>query len=1317
MTTVLHRPARTSPPSVLLEPIAVAAPPSSATGAAGGWVQYALPAVGSLGALVFVLANPRPLFVLGGLLFATTAITVGLALGLQQRAAARERIFHSRVRYLEHLGQVRARARERAAEQGRRDAWSHPHPASLWQVTDDPTRLWERRGRDDDALVVRVGRGPVPLPAALTVEQSGGPLAEVDPVSRQAADELVDQCGTLDDAVLTVDLGASAAVSVVGPATISRAVTRALIAQAVTWHAPEDLRVAVLVGRDSTTDWTWVKWLPHCAHPETRDATGQARLFAGDGEELADLLLPELHERQNQRGLPGSRLRRPHLLVVVDNGVARTGHPPLDVVLADAAGLDTTVVTLVAERDGEPSAVDARLSVTTAGALHLDGPRGQRRGVGDSLDVVEAEQLARRLTPARLSAASAGGAAGGSPDLVTALGIDPGALDPATSWLPRTDRDALRVPIGVDPHGGLVHLDLKESAVGGMGPHGLCVGATGSGKSELLRSLVVALAATHSPDRLALVLVDFKGGATFAGLADLPHVAGMLTNLEDDLALVDRFSDALRGEMQRRQQVLRDAGHASVRDYESARRTAPDMPALPSLFVVVDEFSELLAVKPEFAEDFVALGRLGRSLGMHLLLSSQRLEEGKLRGLDSHLSYRIGLRTFSAGDSRAVLGVPDAYELPSEPGAAYLKVDTTIFQRLQATYVSGPYLDAVDRGPQWLDSDRLLPYTASNLALPRHDRTAPMFGVTATTISAMEMVVDRLRGQGVPAHQVWIPPLDASPTLDQLLADSECGHEAMSAPIGVIDRPRLQRRDPLLIDLSGAAGHLAVIGGPQSGKSTALRTLVTSLALLHTPQQLAVHAVDLGGTLGVLAGLPHVGTIATRVEPEVVRRVVAEIEGALIEREHHLRRLGLDGAQALRRAAVQGLLPEGVSGDLLLVIDGWASFRAEFEDLVPAVQAIATRGLALGVHVVISANRWHDIRAQIKDSLGSRVELHLNDRGDSEVSRKEAANVPAGRPGRGLDGSGAHVQLALPRVDGEATVEGLAAATAILVAQVDQAWTGARVAPVRMLPTDLLVSALPSAAGDSLPGVPVGLGDRDLSPVRVDLTGADPHLLVLGDGGSGKTTFLRVLLDGLVARHPPDRARVVLVDYRRTLLEAVPSSHLLGYASSGPACEEVIADLAGSLHRRLPGVDVTAEQLRARSWWSGPEVYVIVDDHDLILTASANPLAPLVDLLAHARDIGFHLVVARRVGGASRAFFEPVLQRLRDLSTPGLLLSGDPAEGPLIGPHKAAKLVPGRALVAGRASAARLVQLAAPDPVNTPPALSLSPPQGSPLKP
>ncbi|MDP8976862.1 MAG: FtsK/SpoIIIE domain-containing protein, partial [Actinomycetota bacterium] len=228
---------------------------------------------------------------------------------------------------------------------------------------------------------------------------------------------------------------------------------------------------------------------------------------------------------------------------------------------------------------------------------------------------------------------------------------------------------------------------------------------------------------------------------------------------------------------------------------------------------------------------------------------------------------------------------------------------------------------------------------------------------------------------------------------------------------------------------------------------------------------------------------------------------------------------------------------------------------------------------------------------------------------------------------------------------------------------------------------------------DGQGGVPVGLVETDLSPLYLDLTTGDAHFLVFGDAESGKTSFLRTFVSQLCSRHTPEEVRVAVVDYRRTLLEAVPPDHLGFYAGAAPAAAEGVHALLQVLTKRLPGSEVSAAQLRERSWWEGPELYLVVDDYDLVATVGGNPLAPLVEFLAQGRDLGFHLVLSRRVAGAQRGLFEPVLQRVKELGSSGLILSGDRGEGPLLGGSRATALPPGRGLLVRRREQPVLVQV------------------------
>ncbi len=368
-----------------------------------------------------------------------------------------------------------------------------------------------------------------------------------------------------------------------------------------------------------------------------------------------------------------------------------------------------------------------------------------------------------------------------------------------------------------------------------MGPHGLCIGATGSGKSEFLRTVALGMIVGHSPEELNLVLVDFKGGATFSGLEPAPHVAAVITNLSDKAALVARMRDALMGEMNRRQEVLRAAGNLDgIAAYQRRRRADARLDPLPTLFIIVDEFSELLSQHPDFADVFVAIGRLGRSLGVHLLLASQRLDEGRLRGLESHLSYRVCLKTLSVNESRVVLGTSEAYELPGTPGAAYLRVGTDAPVRFQTAFVSGHPAErsAADELARCRNAIRGQRSSACSPVKPS-DLSRVGAAPRRTRVNAPPCC--KRSSDGYPqtarrAHEVWLPPLGSAPALNTVLRDAG-PVPALTAPIGIVDRPFEQRRTPLIVDLSRAAGNVALVGAPQSGKSTALRTLITALAV------------------------------------------------------------------------------------------------------------------------------------------------------------------------------------------------------------------------------------------------------------------------------------------------------------------------------------------------------------------------------------------------------------------------------------------------------------------------------------------------------
>ncbi|MUL43248.1 type VII secretion protein EccCa [Streptomonospora sp. PA3] len=1326
-TRVVHRPARTVHPPPQREPYEVEAPPTLPDGnQQGNQLMSILPMIAMMGSLTIMMVLRNPAFMALGALVLVVALCAALGMLLSRRGQAARQRRNQRELYLEYLEELREDLSGRERELREHAQLLDPPPSALYDIVRDPTRLWERRRKDRDFLRVRLGTGAMPGRPLLLGER-GTALTPTDPFMLSEAQAAIRRFEHVPEMPLTVPLDMAGNISVIGERADVLRVMRSLLAQFCVFHAPEDAALALAHPAAASADWDWVKWLPQALDQQRREQGAYARLIAPTPAKLGALLSDDLRARTDfaaevRRGM-GKReayqmMRR--LLVVHDThgSVAEELVRPDDAV--PPAALGATVIHLVAAQVDEPGDVSMRITVegdrVRVEDLRTDDPVGAAtHGTVDPVGVGDVTGVARMLAPLRLSRESVEetAAEGGSADFTSMLGVDdPGDMDVVRLWAPRSERSFLRVPIGADDLGQPVILDLKESAQLGMGPHGLCVGATGSGKSEMLRTLVIALAASHPPDRVSMVLVDYKGGATFAPFEDMPHVAGVITNLEDDAALIERAYSSLSGEVQRRQQVLRDAGNvANIGDYHYKRQHDPGLPPLPHLLVIIDEFGELLTARPDFIQLFLSIGRIGRSIGVHLLLSSQRIESGKLRGLETYLSYRLGLRTFSEEESRTVLDTPDAFHLPALPGFGYLKVDTSVYQRFKAGYVSGAYRgqvaaeDAEDQdGPP-----PVYPYPAFNEV--RRDRPEAAAeddepGLPDRTVgpTLLDVMVGQLTRAGQPTRSIWLPPLPAATTLDGVTGPVRVADSGMRLPdppgqlhipVGLLDDAARQWQGLWSIDLSASGGHFAIIGGPQTGKTTLLRTLVLSIALTHTPDQVACYALDLvGGGLQALADLPHVGGVAARTDGERVRRTVEEVRGMLEQRQEVFRDRGIDSIQQLRRMHARGEVPELASADVVLCVDGFGAIRSDFEEINDIVNDLLQRGGGYGIHIVAAMLRWNDVRIAMQSNFGQKVELRLNDPSDSSVDRKLAETISPDTPGRVLTDQKLFAQVALPRVDALAEDDNLGEVVEKTCRAIGTAWKGTTAPPVRVLPHRLPAATLPGP-GTERTRVPIGVDEQGLEPVLLDLFERDQNLLVLGDGECGKTNLLRLVAEGLIARYSSKEVVFAVMDPRRTLRNVIPEEYLGGYASNARVCQGLAGGVAKELEERLPD-DADPDSADAGAF-SGPRIVVLVDDYDLLTTAGQKPLTPFVPFVSNGRDIGLHFVLSRRVAGAGRGLYDPLVQAMREIGTSAVLMSGDRSEGQLFPKVYASAQPPGRGQWIRRGRSPRLMQTAVLD--------------------
>lgn len=1329
---VIHRPARTSAPARLYRPFSIQGPqpvdPSAEEGG-GGNIMQLLPMVAAGGSMMVMMTFRQSPFAAVGAIAMIVSLIAALIMFVSQRGKAtrkRKTLRDTYNRYLERTHRT-LRDEESAAQLAARAA--SPPPAALFDIVRNPARIWERRRYHEDFLQTRIGSGRRPT-REISVSLTEVASQVQDEFMLREAEALRQRFETAPDMPLTVPLDSAGNISVIGSRGFGLRVARALVSGAVALQSPEDVRLALVTPPSSRDDWDWMELLPHLDDTSAQHVTGAVKLIAPDARSLQELIDEDLQYRSKVAGEStrfGEQASKAaqvlsRLIVVVDG----FGTPVEELTLGDAhfslQSRGITLIHLCADRLHEPSEVSYRISEDPVaredgrtGFLLEDrtqdqGNPARTEGGLDEFDQSTASGLTQELAPLRLSLDSlehSGAENAAALSFLQMLGLSQklDRADVERLWQPRPHADFLRVPLGPDDKGKPVLLDLKEAAQLGMGPHGLCVGATGSGKSEMLRSLVFGLLATHSPDQLAMVLIDFKGGATFAPFEGAPQVTGIITNLSDDLTLIERVYASLNGEILRRQEVLKAAGNiANITDYQIHRdeqiAQGNDVEPLPHLVVIIDEFGELLTARPDFIDLFLSIGRIGRSIGVHLLLSSQRIESGKLRGLETYLSYRLGLRTLSESESRTVLDTPDAFHLPPLPGYGYLKVDTTVYSRFKSGYVSGPLEDEQFDEEKRRDPDEEIPpvLEASDYALVLDDPLAQAAGESSekkkdgparrtTGPTVMSTMMDTLRTFPRSVKPIWLPPLPTATTLDAAVGEPQRTEDGLrlpeggglKVPVGILDDPAKQWQGLWEIDFASGSGNMIIHGGPQSGKSTALRTIVASLALTHSPQQVGVYCIDLlGANLLPLQDLPHVGGVAVRTNREVITRTVDEVSGMLAHRERIFEKHAIDSLPTMRRLHAEGRLPELPSADIFLVIDGHGQIQEEFEELSAKMVTLISRGAGYGIHVVTTVSRNSEVRLTHQSFFTHRIELRLTDPSESQVDRKVAENVNPEAPGRALSLQKLQGHIALPRIDGQDDPESVTDGLKDLVAQVDRFTQGSAM-KVRVLPGIVDASTVPTPSQRGL--FPIGLRELDLEPEWLDLENKDRNIIVMGDEETGKSNLLRHVVRRFTDTHTDDELFFVVWDPRRVLGDAVPEEYLGGYATNAAIGTQLTNAVLTEIQKRQdPTGENDTPQRQAR-------MIALIDDYDILTVGGGqSPLAPLAPFVPMAADLKTHFFLTRRVRGASRGMYESFFSTLRDNGTTALILSGDRAEGSLINGIRAKRLPPGRGqlLMTGR---------------------------------
>lgn len=1121
--------------------------------------------------------------------------------------------------------------------------------------------LWERSPGDADFLRVRVGVGPQPnqVNVRLSVPAHASDF-DSDPLLAEGS-ALAAQFAALPDVPVCLPLVQAMVTGVQGPRLSVLPLARSIAMQIATHHSPDEVKIVGLFPQSEVAEWEWLRWLPHVW---SDDRTQRYLASTRDG---ASQLLGSLEALLRKRAGNRDYDREPALPVfvfLVGEASLVEGQSILQLLLSQDPALGASSIFVL---ENLPNRCQVVVDIRQAPAqLLARAPTASTTSFQpDTVEAGAADRFARALAPIRLTRlAPTRSDLTDSAPLLPLLGADRVEdLDVVARWRTNDPARSLAVSVGRQLGDARLSLDVHELK---HGPHGLVAGQTRWGKTAFLRSFIASLALSFHPHEVAFVLIDYKGGSLYRDLDLLPHVVGVIDNLQEHLAR--RALLALKGELRRRQELFRQFSIGTFSEYQGRQRAGTISEPLPHLFVICDEFKELMVNQPDFAQEFISTACVGGGLGVHLVLATQQPDGVVSDQIWSNTRFRICFHFDKPDSSSAVLRRRDASSITVR-GRGYLQVgDDELFELFQSgfgdvAYRPGVADDSRDIFQVTLDGRRI------SLTPPATARRkgAPLDGTTQVQ-ALVRHVRDVARQNGItPLPRFWQEPLPEHAIVSDLLAASSPGgwdghgwqpsRSWLTPIVGVLDDPSHQWQGAFRLDFP-RNGNLGVYGGPQSGKSIFLQTTVVSLALTHSPTDVVVYLLDLGGqSLTSLALLPHVGGIVVADEPERLSWFFRYILGELERRKKIFAEAGVGGLLAYRQAKGE-LLPAIVVG-----LDNYAGFAAAYPDAEDQLARLAQEGPGFGIYSIITATTPR-IRQRVKDNLSQSIAFRLVDRADyGDAVGRTFGLEPADLPGRGLTKGNPPLefQAALP-IAGDETQR--AQELRSLIKSLDQAWTGSRPRAVPRIPDVVRLSDLledDRSQGRDAPEarvVPLGLDLQTLDPLVVDLRDG-PHFLITGTIGSGKTTLLRAWLFALARRYSADQARMYLVDLRLASLRPLAGlphvQRVRGYITTTERFAEVLASLAEELRARASALqaqrtrNLSDRAFDERAFVAAyPSLILAIDDFDAFNAAVDDEAKQhLEDVLNLGRDLGFHLLLAGSSTDLANVMHESIIRAMR----------------------------------------------------------------------
>ena len=1187
--------------------VSIDPPPPAGAKQTGGLAGILIPSLSTVGvmAVMTVALGLSPI----SLAFSVPTALVGAAVTVhnvraqRRRGGEKERL---RVeKYEAYLAETEQELSRRADRQRQVLCAVHPETRDCLPIAAElQRRLWERRPQDEDFLTLRLGSGS--LPASFEARTAREHLTlEEDPLAPRAA-ELAARYEAVPGCPIVLGLREAVTAGIVGDREQALRLARNLAVQAAVHHSADELRIVTLCRPEEWPRWQFVKWLPHAF------ASGRSRRLIADSPEAARRLLVPLEEELAARERRGSEKEPlPYYLFLCAAPEYLRARRLLSLLTKNDPSLGACAVFLSDRLENLPKECSLIVDVKAGRGrcLRRDAADQAQEFTVDAMDEESFDAFARALAPVRLEE-------DGQRELPRAVtflqgyGVRrPEEFDVASNWKSGRPDKSMAVPIGVRAGNEPFVFDIHQSR---HGPHGLVAGMTGSGKSEMAQSWILSMALRFSPQQVSFVLIDFKGTGLLLPFRRLPHLAGSISDLDKNIS---RNLASLESELTRRKKLLDSHGVSTISDYLRLFRAGKAEEPMPYLFLIVDEFAEFKQQFPEFMPVVDRVFAIGRTLGVHIILLTQKPGSVVDEKMSANTRFRWCLKVASAADSRDMLGTPDAAYL-ANPGSAYVRIgEGEIYEQIQSYWSGAPYDPLGKRRDAGSESIALVQTDGTRAGLLEDGTVGTR--VRRTELETTVAYLDRFAEEHhIPrAAPIWTEKLPERLPLAALLPDGFSGGVwpqggDLCLPAGLADDPANQRQFPFLLDFA-QQGHIAVYGASGSGKTTLLSAAVVSAALSLPPDAVSVYLMDFGGGMGPLEGLPHVGGAAAGEDGAKIRKLASMLADELQRRRKLFASCGAKNLESYRELT-GGRLPR-----VLLVLDNFAPVPSLYPELDPFFAELSRDGAAFGMHWLVSAANPSALPFRVSQNFKWAAALHLPDRLDyGAIVGRTGGLEPEDVPGRGLmkGTPPLEFQAALP-VPGDTEPERLRALRALCEAM-DAAWKGARPAPIPVMPQEV---SLADASGE---GIFLGLDTEEFSAVSFDPAGTPFLLLSQAPDAGGE-----VLLTAILAQYA-ERAPEKLFCFAPNGLPApVPGLRLL---RGGAELDEALAALMPVLQRRKEAAESGEQE-------AFPPIVVAVADLAACRAAASEQSRKRFHLIAAlGRGLGVYAAVLGSCADVSR---------------------------------------------------------------------------------